>query len=176
MSDIEDLRQQPPTFIDNDDLAGLQAFAEVHDAEIRSDPALSFNTGWAFVRLESPGAAIPYLEHSIALDPTQHLALWGLGTACGKAGMPDRAEQAFRQAIELRDGWAPRYSLAVLLLQQSRGDEGEELLREGLAQSPNSRTRLTELADYLEDRGNRAEAEELRSRAHELADDAGHRS
>ena len=36
------------SLIDNDDLAGLQKFAEAHETEISHDFELGWNTGWAF--------------------------------------------------------------------------------------------------------------------------------
>lgn len=164
------LGHQASLYIDRNDLAGLRQFAGRHSDAIDSEYELAWNTGWAFVRLGAPLEGIPMLERAVRLRPDNPMGHWALGTAVMEAGpaaddFARRAEMHFREAIRVRDGWAPRHSLAVLLSMQGRGDEGESLLREGVRLRPNSRRRLEEFADYLDDRGKSSEAEHFRQKA-----------
>lgn len=161
------LRPIPPTFIDADDLAGLDAFAAEHGAIIAKDFRLSWDTGWAYVRLERPALAEPRFRRAIALRPDRDTGHWALGNALWDLGESRwaEAEACLRTALELRDTWRARYSLAVVLLDTGRGDDGAALLVEGANARPPSAARFHGVADYFDDMGDDVSARHWRARA-----------
>jgi tetratricopeptide (TPR) repeat protein len=67
-------------------------------------------------------------------DPGAHV---NVGNFYAVQGQVDRAEHAYREALELDPNWIPAYvNLADLLRQAARDPEGEKVLRAGIARVP----------------------------------------
>lgn len=165
MPDWDELREQPPSFIDSEDIDGLREFAKANEEACTGDADLAWNVGWAFVRLSRFDEAIAYFRANIHLDSASANGHWALGIAFWELGKLTDAERELRIAIRLKDRWMSRHSLAVVLLETDRAEEGEQLLREGLSLKPSRkpRERLRELADYLDDMGKLEEANAIRA-------------
>lgn len=165
MPNWDKLRERPADFIDSEDIDGLRAFVEANEEACTSDAILAWNVGWVFVRLSHFDEAIAYFEANIDLDSSSDIGHWALGTALYELGKHADAERQFWMAIQLKDRWMSRHSLAVVLLETDRAAEGEQLLREGLKLKPTRKPteRLGDLADYLDDMGKPDEAVKVRS-------------
>lgn len=171
--DLTELREALPQFADNDDEEGLVAFIAQNEATIMRDFVAAWNAGWSLRRLKLLEHAARLLEAAIQLDPAKATGPYALAVVKGEIGerLLAEAEDLYRESIRVKENWGARLGLAVLLLERGRGEEGEQLLREGVSARPQSRMRQEELADYLEDRGKLAEADAVRKAAAALPDE-----
>lgn len=60
--------------------------------------------GLDYLKLDSPGAALPYLQRAVASRPQSAEALAGLANACLQLHRFSEAEEQFRKAVKLNDG------------------------------------------------------------------------
>lgn len=164
---IADLRDELIRLADAEDSQGLVSFISTFKAEILLDFQAAWDAGWSLSRVGRPEDGIPLLERAMDMNPDDARGSYGLALA--KLAAADRLMQEavdlLRTSIGIKDSWGARYALAVQLLKSERGDEGEALLREAVKSKPDSKIRLEEFADYLDDRGKLQEAQELRDQA-----------
>ncbi len=79
------------------------------------------NRGAELLRDGDAARALPWLEAAVELEPELPDAWVNLGVAARRLGQPDRAESAYRRAIEVEDDFLPAYqNLAALY--HLRGD------------------------------------------------------
>ena len=91
----------------------LDAFLVACDRDPNHAPTL-YNIGNAYLKMDEPGQAIPWLERAQAGDPKYLAALHQLGVACERLGRRDEALTWWRRALAL----APDYYLVQLRLHE----------------------------------------------------------
>ncbi len=162
------------------------ALVEAHREDAYDNFELSWNAGWALVRLGRYRDAIRYFERSTALDHDhaayRSLAWWGVGVTLMELGDRkltgaefERAEGALLRSIELRPGHNNRRTLALLYQMSGRHDEAERVHVESLAER-RSRERLLDYAAFLGDTGRAAEDAAITAEAELTASERRRRS
>ena len=98
-----------------------------------NDPLTHWTLGEVLLKempLEQMSISIPEYEKAISLSPNDYRFWNSLGVACQRVGETDKAERAFRHAIELAPSYTyPHWYLGNLLLRTGRYDQAFEELR-----------------------------------------------
>lgn len=121
-----------------------------------------------------PGAAIPWLEMAVRLEPSLAIAWVNLGVALRRTGDAEGAERAYSRALE-EDAWLPSayQNLAALLRVQGHHREAFELLALTDHLANRNPYNYLVLGDWSLGNGRLGEARRLYRRAVSLlADDA----
>lgn len=110
----------------------------------------SWNTGWAYFKLNQHLEAIPHLQRACSIAPASHshIAYWALGVVWMELEKYESAEQCFLKSIELKSGHLNRTMLAFIYLLTDRIDEAERIHLEGLEEK-RTQERLESYADFL---------------------------
>jgi tetratricopeptide (TPR) repeat protein len=151
------------------------AEAVMEARRVEPDSEIAWSHGWALYKLGRFNDALSPLHDSLALTTDQKqqaVTHWAIGVVLREMGEVGQAEASFREALRIRDGYLPRLSLATLLLEQGRVQEGESVHLEGIRLKPDSRKRLEAYADFLSDIGREAEAQEMLAKAEHLPSDS----
>jgi len=135
---------------------------------VTRDYELSWNAGWCFFRLSQFEKAVAGLRQAVLLDPQNPGGHWALGAALAESGDRGGAEAEYLKALDLRDGYLPRASLALLYLEMGRKADAEKVHLEGIRLKPDSRERLESYADFLCDVRREDEARQAYSKAEGL--------
>ncbi len=124
-------------------------------------------------RDEATRAAIEEVAAYAEQDGLQRAeAYFALGTRFQGAGEPEKAEDAYRSAIELDPKWSrPHHGLGVVLHEMGRWDEAEAALRRAIELEPDWSRAHNGLAIVLRMTNRLEEAREHAERAVELAPD-----
>lgn len=118
-----------------------------------------------------PSEALNHFEKALKKAPGCYEAKYESGMAYLKLQKTPEAMSSFRQALKLSDGkfGDADIALGTLLLDQGQSDDGEKLLREGIALSPGSWMGFYEVAKLEVRKGNFTEAETTAGQARSLA-------
>jgi tetratricopeptide (TPR) repeat protein len=118
-----------------------------------------------------PSEALNHFEKALKKAPGCYEAKYESGIAYLKLQKTPEAMTSFRQALKLSDGkfGDADIALGTLLLDQGQSDDGEKLLREGIALSPGSWMGFYEVARLEVRKGNFTEAETSAGQARSLA-------
>jgi len=79
---------------------GLDGLLVAHDRDPDYAPTL-YNIGHAYLKLDEPEQAIPWLERTLRLEPKHLPALHQLGVACDRLGRRDEALAWWRRALKI---------------------------------------------------------------------------
>jgi len=79
---------------------GLDALLDAHDRDPGYEPTL-YNVGHAYLQLDEPEQALPWLERALRREPEDLAALHQLGVACERLGRRDEALAWWRRALEI---------------------------------------------------------------------------
>lgn len=114
----------------------------------------SWNTGWAYFKLNQHSEAIPHLERACSIAPANHshIAYWALGVVWMELEKYELAEKCFLKSIAFKSGHLNRTMLAFIYLLTDRTEEAEHVHLEGL-QEKRTQQRLESYADFLGDTG-----------------------
>ena len=82
---------------------GLDAFLGAYDRDSDYAPTL-YNVGHAYLQLEEPEQAVPWLERALRREPENLAALHQLGVVCERLGRRDEALAWWRRALEIDPG------------------------------------------------------------------------
>jgi tetratricopeptide (TPR) repeat protein len=98
-----------------------------------SDPLTHWTLGQVLLKgmpLDQMSASLPEYEKAVSLSPADYRLWTSLGIARQRVGETEKAEQAFRRAIDLAPTYnLPRWYLGNLLLRNARYDEAFNELR-----------------------------------------------
>ncbi len=109
--------------------AGLAKAQETDD----QDPVKIFDDAQTAHEKGDFEIALKLYDKALEIIPEFPEAEYQRGNALNSLRRPAEAEQAFRRAIELRENWAlPMTSLGVLLVQNSRFEEADEMLTKAI--------------------------------------------
>ena len=128
--------------------------------------ALAVWFGWAAWRVNSRvaewGDEWSLYTSSLSASPRSHVLHYNLGVKNAEAGRPDRAEQFYRRAVELKTDYsAAKVNLANLLQRRSQYAEAERLYEEVLAAEPQRQEAMLNLANLRTRNGKYESAEAL---------------
>jgi Flp pilus assembly protein TadD len=123
------------------------------------DAELSWNLGWAYVKLENWQAAQVHLSRARDLDPAMAPGSWALAVAQREAGVLNEAERNAKEALLLRDSSTARRTLALILMQRGKLGEAEQVHLRGLDLKSESPERWESYACFLDDVDRKADAE-----------------
>ena len=129
-----------------------------------------WSLGWAYLRKGNVSEAIAQLEKAARIGSDEPTAHWALAVASKEAGHLERAEQEFRAALAIREGYLPRFGLAFLQHEQGRIEEARATHEEGLRLTPDHPRKLEAYADFLSDIGCEAEAQVAYKKAERVRD------
>lgn len=104
-------------------------FAQEDGDDEEEDPVKIFNEGQEAHERGDFEAALKLYEKALEIVPEFPEAEYQRGNALLSLGNPVEAEEAFRSAINLRENWTlPMTSLGVLLVQNNKFEEAEQIL------------------------------------------------
>lgn len=111
------------------------------------------------MQLNRPKDALVYLEQETKLDPKNATAAYQIGVAWRTLGDMQRAEESFRNAIDLRPELPyPYYELAILKGQAGDLQSAENLLQQAVGINPDFAEAYYNLAVIYEQTGRKPEA------------------
>ena len=84
----------------------LDAFLVAHPLDPDYEPTL-YNVGYAYLQLDEPEQAVPWLERALRREPEHLAALHQLGVACERLGRRDEALAWWRRALETAPDYHP---------------------------------------------------------------------
>ncbi len=126
--------------------------------ETREDARAHHGLGLAYARQNKIEAALNEFQRSIALNPQAFNSYVALGNLLAGAGALDRAEQAFRSALALRQDSSVQVALASVLTRLGRPAEAMQLISPVLNAGSREPAVLLEAARALEALGRKEEA------------------
>lgn len=130
------------------------------------DPALTTRWGDRQLRAANLVAAENAYHRALSIDPDHAPALYGLGWAYLRAGLPDPAREQFRRAVDVAPDYFGGYrGLARLDLAAGAVDEAETKLRRAHELAPQEAGVLADLADLYLAAGHTTEGLDLYQRA-----------
>lgn len=126
--------------------------------QTRDDPRAHHGLGLAYARQNKAQEAAVEFQKSISLNPQAYDSYVALGNLLAGAGALDRAEQAFRSALSLRQDPSIQVALASVLTRQGRPAEAMQLIATALNAGSREPAVLLEAARALEALGRKDEA------------------
>jgi len=84
----------------------LDAFLAAHDRDPDYEPTL-YNVGHAYLQLDEPEQAIPWLERALSQQSKKLATLHQLGLACEQLGRRDKALAWWRRALKIDPDYYP---------------------------------------------------------------------
>jgi tetratricopeptide (TPR) repeat protein len=128
-------------------------------ADVGSDPVKLFQAGQDAHGRGDLTAALEFYEAAIKVRPEFPEAEYQRGTALFQLNRPAEAENAFRTAIKLREGWSqPHVMLANLLLRSGKQDEALSLFDRALQLEPGNNAALKAIASIPSEAGGARES------------------
>ena len=158
-------------------LASVQKFdVPLAEATTSSLEALkAYSLGKNALREKGPGAALPYHQHAIEIDPNFAIAYRALGGDYNSDGQPGRASEYFTKAFQLRDRASEREKLDITADYYSNVtgevDKAIQTYQEEIASYPRTVGAYTELGSVLVLLGQYEKAVEITKQAVQLAPD-----
>ncbi len=136
--------------------AAVESYTKAIQA--REDARAHHGLGLALARQNKAQEAAVEFQRSIALNPQAFNSYVALGNLLAGAGALDRAEQAFRSALSLRQDASVQVALASVLTRQGRAAEAMQLIGAALNAGSREPAVLLEAARALEALGRKEEA------------------
>lgn len=136
--------------------AAVESYTKAIQA--REDARAHHGLGLAFARQNKAQEAAVEFQRSISLNPQAFGSYVALGNLLAGAGALDRAEQAFRSALSLRQDASVQVALASVLTRQGRAAEAMQLIGTALNAGSREPAVLLEAARALEALGRKEEA------------------
>ena len=158
-------------------LASLQKFdVPLAEATTSSLEALkAYSLGKNALREKGPGAALPYHQHAIEIDPNFAIAYRALGGDYNSNGQAGRASEYFTKAFQLRERASEREKLDITADYYSNVtgevDKAIQTYQEEIASYPRTVGAYTELGSVLVLLGQYEKAAEITKQAVQLAPD-----
>src|SRR5687767_8683762 len=100
--------------LQKEDWDGAVSFLSERIGEVREDFELSWNLGWAYLKLYRFDDAIQWLTRATHLKPTNPAAHWALGEVYGASARNEEAEREFQFSLVMRDSYQSRRALGFL--------------------------------------------------------------
>jgi serine/threonine protein kinase/Flp pilus assembly protein TadD len=158
-------------------LASVQKFdVPLAEATTSSLEALkAYSLGKNALREKGPGAALPYHQRAIEIDPNFAIAYRALGGDYNSNGQPGRASEYFTKAFQLREHASDREKLDITADYYSNVtgevDKAIQTYQEEIASYPRTVGAYTELGGVLVLLGQYEKAAEITRQAVQLAPD-----
>ncbi len=158
-------------------LASVQKFdVPLAEATTSSLEALkAYSLGKNALREKGPGAALPYHQHAIEIDPNFAIAYRALGGDYNSNGQAGRASEYFTKAFQLREHASDREKLDITADYYSNVtgelDKAIQTYQEEIASYPRTVGAYTELGSVLVLLGQYEKAAEITKQAVQLAPD-----
>ena len=158
-------------------LASVQKFdVPLAEATTSSLEALkAYSLGKNALREKGPGAALPYHQHAIEIDPNFAIAYRALGGDYNSNGQAGRASEYFTKAFQLREHASDREKLDITADYYSNVtgevDKAIQTYQEEIASYPRTVGAYTELGSVLVLLGRYEKAVEITKQAVQLAPD-----
>ena len=158
-------------------LASVQKFdVPLAEATTSSLEALkAYSLGKNALREKGPGAALPYHQHAIEIDPNFAIAYRALGGDYNSDGQPGRASEYFTKAFQLREHASDREKLDITADYYSNVtgevDKAIQTYQEEIESYPRTVGAYTELGSVLVLLGQYEKAMEITKQAVRLAPD-----
>jgi membrane associated rhomboid family serine protease/Flp pilus assembly protein TadD len=141
---------------------------EEFEKAVQIDPDYEYalsRLGWAYDALHRPSDAVRVLKRAIKLDEEDSEAWTDLGIAYAHMGRTQEAVKALRTAVQKDPGLASaHHALGIVLQHTGQIEEAIESFRRAVRLEPENKEFTGHLADALEAKGRRDEAEKVRDK------------
>ena len=129
---------------------------------------LLWNLGWCYFKLEQMNDARRYLTKAAKLAPNSHACKFGLGQVYLATKRYKKAERVLSEALQMKESYIVRLSLALAYLSQGKLEEAERMHLANIRVQPQRNERYEAYADFLSDVGREMDAEAMYRKAREL--------
>jgi Tfp pilus assembly protein PilF len=109
-----------------------------------------------------------YLKRAANLAPTNHSCKFALGSVYLEKKQYKKAESLLLEALQIKESYVARISLALAYLEQGKVNEAENTHLDGIRLRPKQSKRYEAYGDFLSDVGREDEAERMNQKAQEL--------
>lgn len=137
-------------------------------ARLEKDWKLLWNLGWSYFKLERIDDAGKYLKRAANLAPNNHACKFALGVVYLEKKQYKKAESLLFEALQIKESYVARISLAFAYLKQGKVSETEKTHLDGIRLRPKQSKRYEAYGNFLSDVGCEAEAERMSQKAQEL--------
>ena len=143
-------------------------FVKENASVVENHSELLWNCGWCYFKLERMNEAQKYLTRAIRVSPKSYRCKFGLGVVYLEKKQYKKAELLLSEALEIKDNYITRISLALAYQAQGKLEEAETIHVNGIKLKPKESQRYEAYADFLSDIGREAEAGKMTRKATEL--------
>jgi Flp pilus assembly protein TadD len=139
-----------------------------YPALLEKDWELLWNLGWSCFQLERMDDAGKYLKRAADLAPEDHSCKFALGSVYLRKKQYKKAELLLLEALQIKESYVARLSLAFAYLEQGKIKEAENTHLDGIRLRPKQSKRYEAYADFLSDVGREDDAERITRKAQGL--------
>lgn len=141
---------------------------KTNSSMVENNWELQWNLGWCYFKLERMDEAQKHLTAAMRLAPDRYACKFGLGVVYLEREWYKKAESLLPEALEIKDNYVTRISLAFVFLAQGKVEQAEKLHLDGIKLKPKESRRYESYAAFLSDIGREAEAARMSRKAKEL--------